>query len=415
MKFHLHTCLAKLSLGLLAAVSLPAVAEPLKVAIIEALTGPAEVVGRPFAQSTRLALDEINARGGYNGEPIAIKEYDNVSTPAGASEQFRAAVADGAQVIFQGASSAVAGQLSDEVRRHNLRNAGKEIIFYNIGSEAADLTGAKCHFWFFRSGTTPEMRWNAVVPVLQSEGVLKSKAFLINQNYSYGLSVQNAQRNILKARNIEIAGDVLHDLNKVQDFSPYVQSIKSSGADVVLTGNGFNDMVLLVRAIRDAGLKVGLAAITLDVPGTLKAAGDAALGYYNITPFNLNAGPRMDTWVANFQKKMGRDPHTYDTTAYNAVMLLGNALNATSARGAAVDTKKIALAIESATYEGPFGLQTMRKDDHQAVMPIFVAKATKTALKKVDGTDIGFEVVATVPGPRAVPPVDPQCKMQRPS
>lgn len=414
MRTHIVSKLGKMTPGLLAMASLSAAAEPLKVALIEALTGPAEVVGRPLAQSTRLALDEINARGGYNGEPVQIKEYDNASTPTGASEQFRAAVAEGARVIFQGASSAVAGQLSDEVRRHNLRNAGKEIILYNVGSEAADLTGAKCHFWFFRSGTTPEMRWNAVVPVLQAEGVLKSKAFLINQNYSYGLSVQNAQRNILKARNIEIVGDVLHDLNKVQDFSPYVQNIKSSGAEVVLTGNGFNDMILLVRSIRDAGLKVGLAAITLDVPGTLKAAGDAALGYYNVTPFNLSAGPKMDAWVSNFQKKVGRDPHTYDTTAYNAVMLLGNALTATSTKGGAVDTRKLALAIEGATYESPFGVQSMRKEDHQAIMPLFVARATKAAPKKVDGTDIGFEIVSIIPPARAAAPVDTACKMQRP-
>ena len=145
MQHNLIGKLAKLSLGILLTGSISAGAEPLKVAIIEAITGPAETVGRPIAQSTRLALEEINARGGYNGEPIVIKDYDNASTLAGASEQFRAAVADGARVIFQAASSAVAGQLSDEVRRHNLRNAGKEIVFYNVGSGASDLTAEKCH------------------------------------------------------------------------------------------------------------------------------------------------------------------------------------------------------------------------------------------------------------------------------
>ena len=415
MRNNLISKLAKLSLGLFLTGSISAGAEPLKVAIIEALTGPAETVGRPFAQSTRLALEEINARGGYNGDPIVIKDYDNASTLAGASEQFRLAVADGARVIFQAASSAVAGQLSDEVRRHNLRNAGKEIIFYNVGSAAADLTGEKCHFWFFRTGNTPEMGWNLTVPVLQSEGVLKSKAFLINQNYSYGLSVQAAQRNILKARNINVAGDVIHDLNKIQDFSPYVQQIKSSGAEIVMTGNGFNDMILLLRAIRDAGLKVNLASISLDVPGTLKAAGESALGYYNTTPFTLNAGPKMDAWVTSFQKKFGRDPIAYDATAYNAVMLLGNALNATSVKGGPLDSRKIAVAIENATYESPFGLQSMRKEDHQAIIPMFVSKVTKTAAKKVDGTDMGFETVAAVSGVTAATPVDPACKMQRPS
>lgn len=77
-RINLITKIAKLFLGLLASASISAGAEPLKVAIIEALTCPAETVGRPFAQSTRLALDEINASGGYNGEPIAIKQYDNL-------------------------------------------------------------------------------------------------------------------------------------------------------------------------------------------------------------------------------------------------------------------------------------------------------------------------------------------------
>ena len=128
----------------------------------------------------------------------------------------------------------------------------------------------------------------------------------------------------------------------------------------------------------------------------------------------MSAGPKMDAWVANFQKKVGRDPHTYDTTAYNAMMLLGNALHSSSVKGGPVDTKKIALAIESATYESPFGLQSMRKDDHQAIMPLFVVKASKAAPKKMDGTDIGFEVVAALSGAKAAVPVDAACKMQRP-
>jgi len=406
--------LSRLSLGLLASLSISAGAEPLKVAIIEALTGPAETVGRPIAQSSRLALEEINARGGYNGEPIVIKDYDNASTLAGASEQFRAAVGDGARIIIQAASSAVAGQLSDEVRRHNLRNAGKEIIFYNVASGASDLTAEKCHFWFFRTGSIPEMAWNIAVPALQADGAFKSKAFLINQNYSYGLSVQAAQRNVLKARNIEIVGDVIHDFNKLQDFSPYVQQIKSSGAEVVLTGNGFNDLTLLVRAIRDAGLKVSLASVALDVPGTLKSAGDSALGYYIVTPFTLNAGPKMDAWVSSFKTKFGRDPISFDAISYNAVMLMGNALNATSVRGGPVDSLKIALAIENATYESPFGLQSMRKEDHHAIIPMFVGKLTKASAKKVDGTDMGFETVVSVSAAKAAVPVDSMCKMQRP-
>ena len=79
-----------------------------------------------------------------------------------------------------------------------------------------------------------------------------------------------------------------------------------------------------------------------------------------------------------------------------------------------MDPRKIALAIETATYDSPFGVQSMRKEDHQAIMPLFVAKVSKTAPKKMDGTDLGFDVVAALSGAQAVVPVDAACKMQRP-
>ena len=51
-------------------------------------------------------------------------------------------------------------------------------------------------------------------------------------------------------------GDELHPLQKVTDFSPYIAKIKASGADTVITGNWSNDMLLLIKAGKDAGLKV---------------------------------------------------------------------------------------------------------------------------------------------------------------
>ena len=59
-----------------------------------------------------------------------------------------------------------------------------------------------------------------------------------------------------KRADVQIVGDELHPLGKVQDFSPYVAKIKASGADSVITGNWGNDLSLLVKAAKDAGLNV---------------------------------------------------------------------------------------------------------------------------------------------------------------
>ena len=70
----------------------------------------------------------------------------------------KAAINDGAQIIIQGASSAIGGQITADVQKHNARNPGKEIMYINVGAEAMEFTGSKCHFYHFRWNGNAEIR-----------------------------------------------------------------------------------------------------------------------------------------------------------------------------------------------------------------------------------------------------------------
>src|SRR5690606_5655686 len=133
-----------LALGLIAAAGFAAgtaQAEPLKIGIIESLSGSQTSTGRLFAAAAKYVVDDINENGGFNGEPIQVIEYDNAGGTTGAADKFKQAVADGVHVVLQGASSAIAGQVTEDVRKHNIRNPGNEIMFLNLGAEALELTG----------------------------------------------------------------------------------------------------------------------------------------------------------------------------------------------------------------------------------------------------------------------------------
>src|SRR3546814_15978461 len=80
-----------------------------------------------FKAATRYVIDQMNAAGGWNGEPVQLVEYDNQGGPAGASAKLKAALADGVQIIVQGASSSVSGQITTDVRKPNLPHPGKEV------------------------------------------------------------------------------------------------------------------------------------------------------------------------------------------------------------------------------------------------------------------------------------------------
>src|SRR3546814_18016373 len=73
-----------------------------------------------YRSAANYGLQQLNEAGGWNGEAIQIAEYDNQGGPAGASDKVKAAIADGARIIIQGSSSAVSGQITEDVRKYNI-------------------------------------------------------------------------------------------------------------------------------------------------------------------------------------------------------------------------------------------------------------------------------------------------------
>jgi branched-chain amino acid transport system substrate-binding protein len=388
-------------------------AEPLKIGIIESLSGAQTSTGRLFAAGIGYGVNAINAKGGFNGAPIQTIEYDNAGGSTGAADKFKQAVADGVRIVIQGASSAVAGQITEDVRKHNLRNPGKEIMFINIGAEAMELTGDKCHFYHFRFTTTAPMRVNALVKAMKPAGDLGTKVYAINQNYSWGQDMEAATEAAASAGGYTVVEKVLHDVNKIQDFAPYVAKIKAAAPDTVVTGNWSNDLLLLMKATGDAGLKIRFATAFLDQPGNIANAGETALGHYIANVYDNAAGD--PSFAEAYKKAVGHYPVFVEPQSAFAVESLALALAKVDFKGGEINVTEIAKALEDVTYMSPVGPISVRKEDHQTIRPVVVSKVVKNPKYPADGTDMGFAPVSVVPGPEAIYPVQASCAMKRPS
>ena len=139
-----------------------ALAEPVKIALIETLSGPAALTGKLIQTAVKFALIQLKDEKAWP-DGIKLLEYDNQGGPSEASDKVKAAINDGAQIIIQGASSAIGGQITADVQKHNARNPGKEIIYLNVGAEAMEFTGPKCHFYHFRWNGNAEIRLKAML------------------------------------------------------------------------------------------------------------------------------------------------------------------------------------------------------------------------------------------------------------
>lgn len=390
-------------------------AAPVKIGLLETLSGPQASTGQSFRSGVRYAIDKLNAAGGWNGQPVQLIEYDNQGGPAGASDKLKAAIADGVQIVVQGASSAIGGQITEDVRKHNLRNPGKEIVYVNVGAEAMELTGEKCNFHHFRFTGNAQVRTKALVAGMKQAGTLGTKVYAINQNYSWGQDMERAIVDNAATGGYQVVEKTLHDTNKIQDFSPYVSKIVASGAETVITGNWSNDLLLLMKASKAAGLKARFGTVFLDQPGNVANAGDTALGHFIAHAFNPEAGGAESTrFVDDFKAKTGRVPVFVEPQAAFGLEMVAAALKATRPQGDALNVNAFAKVLEGTRIRTPMGEVGMRAADHQVLMPMVVSMVTKDAKYKADGTEMGFKPVKVFTAEEAAAPVQASCKMTRP-
>jgi branched-chain amino acid transport system substrate-binding protein len=280
--------------------------EPIRIAFIEGLSGPFANIGQIGLRHYQLAAETVNARGGVlGGRKIEIVPFDTKTSPQEALLVLKQAIDQGIRVIAQGNGSSVALALSDAVAKHNARNPGQAVIYLNYAAVDPQLTNEKCNYWHFRFDADADMKMAALTDYMaQQKGI--RKVYLINQDYSFGQAVAKSARAMLAAKraDIEIVGDDLHPLGKVKDFAPYVAKIKASGADSVITGNWGNDLALLVKAGKEAGLKVDYYTYYTGAGGVVTALGDAGAGHVK----------QVTTWHSNIGSKAAEQ----NTLAYRA-------------------------------------------------------------------------------------------------
>ncbi len=389
-------------------------AAPLRVAVVETLSGSQASTGLLYRSAVRYGIDKINAQGGWNGGSIQLLEYDNQGGVAGASEKVKAAIADGAQIIFQGASSAVGGQVTEDIRKYNLRNPGKEVLYMNVGAEAMELTGSKAHFHMFRISPNAEIRIGAVIEAMKENGNLGERVYSMNQNYSWGMDVEKTILDKSASLGYEVVGKTLHDVNKIQDFSPYVAKIKAVNANTVITGNWSNDLLLLMKAANDAGLQVRFGTAFLDQPGNLANAGDTALGHFIAHDFSLEStGDEGAAFGEDYKKKMGHYPSYVEPHTVMGIGLLGEALKNVADEDGKMNINKLVLAMEKATYHTPLGEISIRIEDHQVLLPMVVSEVSKDVKYKMDGTDLGYKPIKIMTAEEAAAPVQAATKIVR--
>ena len=393
---------------------------PIRIALIESLSGPFANTGEAVFRNLLWATERVNARGGVKlpggRRNLVIERYDSKGQNEEALAALRSAIDDGVTVIAQGNSSSIAAVLIDAINKHNEREPGKRVLFLNYSAVDPLLTNEKCSYWHFRFDAHADMRMVALMDVLKDDKKLKS-IYLIGQDYSFGQAVLREARKqlVLQRPDVQIVGDELHPLGRVKDFIPYAIKIKTSGAQAVLTGNWGNDLTLLIKAAREVGYDGKFYTFYGNALGVPAALGDAGVDKVLAVAdwFPNDTGASSEAFYQSFRKRF---PKPQDDYVHMRMQLMIEALAQSIEKAGTTDSTAVAARLEraSVTFSGRHG--TMRASDHQFQQPLQVAIMEKQGAPgvkfDVEGSGYGFRVLKTIVAGRAEQPHS--CKMARP-
>ena len=397
-------------------------ARPVKLALIESLSGPFANTGEAVYRNIYWAMERVNARGGVQlpassggPRPLVLERYDSKGQNEEALSALRAAIDDGAQVILQGNSSSTAAVLIEAINKHNEREPNKRVLFLNYSAVDPILTNEKCSFWHFRFDAHADMRMAALMEVMREDKALKS-VYLIGQDYSFGQAVLREAKKQLAAQRPDVAvvGEELHPIGRVKDFAPYAVKIKSSGAQAVVTGNWGNDLTLLVKAARDVGYEGSFYTFYGNALGAPAAIGDAGIGKVVAVADWLPNVPGAQS-EAFYQSFRARFPKPQDDYVHMRMQLMIEALAQSIERAGSTDVVAVARQMESANVQLAGQGGTMRAADHQFQQALAVGVMDKKGAPgvkfDVEGSGYGFRVVRQIAAAKAQQPHS--CQMQR--
>ncbi len=397
--------------------------EPIRLALIESLSGPFANTGEAVFRNLLWATERVNARGGVplpaaqgGARPLAIERHDSKGQNEEALSALRAAIDGGARVVMQGNSSAVAAVLVDAIAKHNERDPARRVLYLNYSAVDPALTNERCSFWHFRFDAHADMRMAALMQVLREDAAVRS-AYLIGQDYSFGQAVLREARRQLAAQrpDVAIVGDELHPVGRVKDFAPYAAKIKASGAQAVITGNWGNDLMLLVKAARESGFDGRFYTFYGNALGAPAALGEAGVGkVLAVADWLPNVpGPDSQAFYKSFRERF---PRPADDYVHMRMQLMIEALAQSMARAGSTDTVAVAQALEGAEVALAGRKGRMRAADHQFQQALVVGVMDRQGPPgvpfDVEGSGYGFRVVREIEAARAEQPA--MCRMRRP-
>ena len=355
MKFKLQN-IAMVAGIALAAISAPALAGSIKIGFNVPLTGFAAADGNSALVGAQLAVEQVNAAGGINGDMLELVVYDDQASPKESAPLAvklitRDEVVAGISGSYSGATRAAATIYQEDATPY--------IAAYAVHP---DITRAGDYV--FRTSFMGEVQGRAGAKLIGAMMGLK-RVVMITLNNDFGKSLAAGFKARAASFGIEIVAEYEYSI-KDREFGPIVSKVRADAPEAIYASGYFFTAGPLVRQLRAAGIEAPVIGQEgYDTQKFIEIAGPAAEGVIITTSLDRDSiDPVTQAFIAGFEAKAGYPADMVGASAHTAVLVMAEALRAAGGGGkAALRDAIAATSLDASTGHISFnGLGEVRKD-----------------------------------------------------
>ena len=293
--------------------------ETFKIGVIGPMTGDYAQYGNGVYNAAKIAADEINANGGFNGYQVEILDAgDDQGDPEKAVNAYNDLLDKGMQMlcgtVTSGACIAVGAEAADST-----------FLFTPSATAVDSITAGDNEF---RMCFTDPMQGTKSAEYISEKGLATKVATLYDSMADYNSGVHDAFVAACADYGLEVVADEAYTTDNNTDFSVQLGKIKDSGAELLFLPNYYSDNALILQQAHDLGLDMKIFGMDgiLNVENFDKSLAE---GVMLLTPFSATGD---DEATVKFVKAYGdanngETPNQFAADTYDVLYAMQAAAN----------------------------------------------------------------------------------------
>lgn len=346
-------------------------AETIKVGFVDTYSGPATTYSQDVLDGFKLAIHDINAKGGVLGRKIEFVTRDDKFKPdIGLAMAKELVMREQVHILMGTTNSSTALAISDFARK-------EKIPFIVTDAKSDKITGEKGHRYVFNVNENTAMIGKAAALGLSKKPF--TKYWIAGEDYEFGHACGEGVWNNLKLLKpgAQLLGQSWRKVGET-DLVPYMTAMLQAKPDCIISASGGSGVVNFLKSVKATGVaeKIPIYQHNATELAALQPLGpDAPEGVMGTSNYHFYFPNTAENkaFVDAFRKAYNRYPRSTALYGYIAAHFMARAYQ----KAGKFDAERFINALEGLTIASPVGKVTMRACDHQVMLPMFFGVTKK--------------------------------------